>query len=82
VRKILDVAIAAMQPLPAGTNTIPQWKPIETVPELQDGRYVFATWVNNGAVRRLRFRDGEWTDKHGDKFWTPTHLMPMPAPPK
>lgn len=58
------------------------WQPIETAPK--DGKDVLV-FTHNGLVR-LAFYDkalgGVWSSWPGRNQCTPTHWMPLPAPPE
>ena len=62
----------------AGYRIVPGWQPIETAP--RDGTNVLAFWSDWGDCGVVRFDRGEWWAMMHDVV-TPTHWMPLPAPP-
>lgn len=57
------------------------WQPIETAPRKA---WVLVAWADRPwwtPAVLLSHDDDVWSDEEGSKYRTPTHWMPLPAPP-
>lgn len=57
-----------------------EWQKIETAPK--DGTEVLAAWSGSPLVRIVAYYDRWIEGRDGDGIETPTHWMPLPAPPE
>lgn len=59
-----------------------KWEPIETAP--RDGTYVLGYGPHDGRghyIDAIHFWQSRWTIEWMHGYGTPTHWMPLPAPP-